>query len=94
MSNQYCLFCDSSISADAMDGSQVLVCFDCDGHEGKEMQVDDDGCCANYNGPECCCASNTSECVFMVDNLDSLPKADINRIAKAVERTQSYIRKD
>lgn len=47
---KWCLFCVNSMSADAMDGSEVLVCFDCEGYEGKEMMVDDDGCCANYKG--------------------------------------------
>ena len=47
--NKYCLFCSHSMSADAMDGSQVLVCFNCKGYEGKEMQVGDDECCDNYN---------------------------------------------
>jgi hypothetical protein len=41
-----CLFCVHSMSADAADGTQVLVCFDREGHEGKEMQVD--MACANY----------------------------------------------
>lgn len=45
-----CLYCGHSISADAPDGSQVLVCFDRAGHEGKEMIVGDDEHCANYNG--------------------------------------------
>ena len=89
-----CLFCGSSMSADAIDGSQVLVCFDCEGYEGKEMQVADDDCCANYNGPEFCCANNISGRVFMVDNLDSLPKANAKRITDAAEKTQKYIRKD
>ena len=48
--NSMCLYCNSSMSADAPDGSQVLVCFDCAGHEGKEMIVGDDECCPNYNG--------------------------------------------
>lgn len=48
--NSMCLFCNSSMSSDAPDGSQVLVCFDCAGHEGKEMIVGDDEWCPNYNG--------------------------------------------
>lgn len=48
--NSMCLFCNSSMSSDAPDGSQVLVCFDCAGHEGKEMIVGDDEYCPNYNG--------------------------------------------
>lgn len=46
--NTMCLYCNNSMSADAPDGSQVLVCFDCDGHEGKEMIVGEDEWCANY----------------------------------------------
>lgn len=48
MENKYCLFCVNSMSADAADGSMVLVCFDCKGYEGKEMIVGDDECCENY----------------------------------------------
>ena len=48
--NSMCLYCNSSMSGDAPDGSQVLVCFDCAGHEGKEMIVGDDEYCTNYNG--------------------------------------------
>ena len=43
-----CLYCQNSMSSDAMDGSEVLVCFDCEGYEGREMMVDEDGCCKNY----------------------------------------------
>ena len=50
--NSMCLYCNSSMSGDAPDGSQVLVCFDCAGHEGKEMIVGDDEYCTNYNGTE------------------------------------------
>lgn len=51
MSNKkMCLFCVNSMTADAMDGSEVLVCFDCEGCEGREMIVDDDWCCANFKG--------------------------------------------
>ena len=49
MDNKYCLYCSHSMSADAMDGSEVLVCFNCKGYEGKEMMVADDECCENYN---------------------------------------------
>lgn len=44
-----CLFCSCSMSGDAPDGSQVLVCFDCAGHEGKEMIVEEDETCENFN---------------------------------------------
>ena len=47
-----CLYCGHSLSSDAPDGSQVLVCFACAGHEGKEMIVGDDEHCANYNGTD------------------------------------------
>ena len=46
---KYCLFCNHSMSSDAPDGSQVLVCFECDGFEGKEIIVGDDECCKNYS---------------------------------------------
>ena len=49
MNNKYCLFCVNSLSTDSIfDGSQILVCFDCEGHEGKEMIVDEEECCNNY----------------------------------------------
>ena len=44
-----CLLCSNSLSGDAPDGSQVLVCFECEGYEGKEMIVYEDECCNNYN---------------------------------------------
>lgn len=48
-SKKMCLFCGNSMSAIAADGTDVLVCFECEGHEGKEMIVDDDECCSNFN---------------------------------------------
>lgn len=45
-----CLYCGNSLSATAADGTDVLVCFDCAGNEGKEIIVDDDSSCPNYNG--------------------------------------------
>lgn len=42
-----CLFCKHSMSCDAPDGSQVLVCFCCAGYEGKEVYPDD--VCENYS---------------------------------------------
>ena len=50
--NSMCLYCNNSMSSDAPDGSQVLVCFECAGYEGKEMIVGDDEYCTNYNGTE------------------------------------------
>ena len=44
-----CLFCKHSMSADDPDGSQVLVCLECDGFEDKEIIVGDDECCKNYS---------------------------------------------
>ena len=41
-----CLFCVNSLSADAPDGTQVLVCFECTGYEGKEVYVNE--VCENY----------------------------------------------
>jgi hypothetical protein len=49
MDNKCCLFCSNSLSGDAPDGSQVLVCFECEGFEGKEVIVGEDECCENYN---------------------------------------------
>lgn len=43
-----CICCNHSMSGDAPDGSQVLVCFDRAGYEGKEMIVGCDECCPNY----------------------------------------------
>ena len=45
-----CLYCVNSLSADSDDGSQVLVCFDREGHEGENVVVDEEGCCGNYKG--------------------------------------------
>ena len=46
--NKCCLFCRSSMSADASDETHVLVCSNCYGYENKEMIVDEDGHCENY----------------------------------------------
>lgn len=48
-SKKMCLFCGNSLTATAADGTDVLVCFDCAGHEGKEMIVDEDEWCSNFN---------------------------------------------
>lgn len=48
MSKKCCLFCVNSLSADAMDGTQVLICCECKGHEGQEMQVEEDEYCDNF----------------------------------------------
>lgn len=45
-----CLFCVNSWSADAPDGSEVLVCFECAGHEGKETYVGEGESCGNFEG--------------------------------------------
>lgn len=38
------------MSADSIfDGSQILVCFECAGKEGKETIVDEDFVCENYD---------------------------------------------
>lgn len=50
MDNRLCLFCVNSLSGDAPDGSQILVCFDCEGHEGREMIVGEEDTCANFKG--------------------------------------------
>ena len=50
MDNRICLFCVNSLSGDAPDGSQILVCFDCEGHEGREMIVGEEDTCANIKG--------------------------------------------
>ena len=45
-----CLFCANSLSADSIyDGSHILVCFNCHGMENKEVIVNEDGYCRNYN---------------------------------------------
>jgi hypothetical protein len=49
MDSKCCLFCSNSLSGDAPDDSQVLVCFECEGFEGKEIIVGDDEYCGNYN---------------------------------------------
>lgn len=46
--NKYCLFFKNSMSADGADGFPILVCFDCKGHEGHEMQVGEYESCDNY----------------------------------------------
>ena len=48
--NSCCLSCRRSLSGDAPNGTKVLVCFDCKGHEGKEMIVGEEECCENYKG--------------------------------------------
>ena len=48
--NKCCLSCRRSLSGDAPDGTQVLVCFDCKDHEGKEMIVGEEECCENFKG--------------------------------------------
>lgn len=50
MDAKCCLFCNHSMSGDAPDGTEVLVCFECYGHEGKEMIVGEDENCDNYDG--------------------------------------------
>ena len=92
MTNNCCLFCGHSMSADAMDGSQVLVCFECKDYEGKKMQVDEDYCCENYNGVYVCCANNIDGHIYFASNKTKLRefRADANRIAEAVARTKKY----
>ena len=41
-----CLFCMKSVLADAADGTQILICFDCKGYEGKGVHADHP--CDNY----------------------------------------------
>ena len=48
--NNCCLSCRRSLSGDALDGTQVLVCFDCKGHEGNGMIVGEEECCESYKG--------------------------------------------
>lgn len=45
-----CLFCVNSLSGDAPDGTEVLVCFDCAGHKNTMMIVDEDESCENFKG--------------------------------------------
>lgn len=49
MGDKCCLFCHRSMSGDAPDGTEVLVCFECEGYEGKEMIVGEDEYCGNYD---------------------------------------------
>lgn len=49
MKDKCCLFCHRSMPSDAVDGSEVLICFECEGHEGKEMIVEEDECCGNFD---------------------------------------------
>lgn len=49
MDYRCCLNCACSLSGDGPDDSQVLVCFNCAGHEGKEVIVRDTEICENYN---------------------------------------------
>lgn len=48
--NKNCLFCVNSLSGDAPDGSQALVCFEVPGHEGSERWVNEEDAedCKNY----------------------------------------------
>lgn len=48
--NKNCLFCVNSLSGDAPDGSQGLVCFCVPGHEGSERWVNEDDAtsCENF----------------------------------------------
>lgn len=50
MCKKNCLFCVNSLSGDAPDGSQVLVCFDVPGFEGREIYVMEEQAqeCENY----------------------------------------------
>ena len=48
MDNRICLFCVNSLSGDAPDGSQILVCFECEGSEGREMIVGEEESCSNF----------------------------------------------
>lgn len=43
-----CWFCQNSVPATAMDQTEVLVCYNCAGYEGREMQVDEDETCDNF----------------------------------------------
>lgn len=41
-----CMFCKKSIPEVALDGTEILICFDCKGYEGKGVHVDHP--CDNY----------------------------------------------
>lgn len=41
-----CLFCKKSLSEVALDGTEILICFDCKGYEGKGVHADHP--CDNY----------------------------------------------
>ena len=42
-----CLFCKNSLSA-GDEENPTLVCFECSGHEGEKVQVQEDGICKNF----------------------------------------------
>lgn len=44
-----CLFCHSSMSGTGLDGTDILVCFNCAGKENLEMEVYEDDYCENFN---------------------------------------------
>ena len=50
MCKKNCLFCVNSLSGDAPDGTQALVCFNVPGHDGQERWVDKEEAetCTNY----------------------------------------------
>lgn len=43
-----CLYCNRSMSSNALDGTEVLVCFDVPGHHNQEMIVGEDETCENF----------------------------------------------
>lgn len=47
--NKCCLFCHSSMSGTGLDGTDILVCFNCAGKENLEMEVYEDDYCENFN---------------------------------------------
>lgn len=48
-SNKCCLFCHSPMSGTGLDGTDILVCFNCAGKENLEMEVYEDDYCENFN---------------------------------------------
>ena len=41
-----CMFCKKSMLEVALDGTEILICFDCKGYEGKGVHADHP--CDNY----------------------------------------------
>ena len=52
MNKKNCLSCQNSVYGTAMDGSDVLICYECAGHKGIAMQVSDEDVCEHFKRGE------------------------------------------